>query len=168
MDPLARVGSIVVAAWTSGLACVAIAFWQARTIERRRSPGVEALLDRVRAAGEGFAEVELRELGSEAERSLALAQLLPRSLTRVALTSGTALAVLVLAAGGGPVVLHVTGALVAFSGGAVGMAGSALLGQRARAAASVAKAEWRSHLNEVRRRISKQLVPTQGLPTRAV
>src|SRR5262245_46516178 len=116
----------------SGFACVIVSVWHVRTIRRRRSPGVEALVERVRAAGEGgLRAAELRELRGDAERALAFATLLPRALTRVALTTGTALGVLVLAAGGGAMSVHVVFALIAFVGGAAGMMGSALFGQQA-------------------------------------
>ena len=150
-----RVVCIVIAAWTSGLACIGVSIWHTRRVERMRSPGVATLLERAREAGEAdFARAELRELGSEADRALALAHLVPRSLTRVALTSGTALGVLVLATGGA-LGLHVIGALLAFAGGALGTLGSAIFGQRAKAVAHVAKAEWRTHLREVERRIGQ-------------
>jgi hypothetical protein len=152
---VARVAFIAAAAWVSGLACIVVAAWHAGTVSRRRSPGVEALVERVRAAGEGgFAAAELRELRSEAERGLAFVGLLPRSLTRVALTTGTALGVLVLAAGGGDMAVKVVGALGAFAGGAVGTIGALLFGQRASGVARKAREEWRAHLREVERRVA--------------
>lgn len=151
-----RAASIAAAAWMSGLACVVVSVWHARAIERRRSPGVEALVERLRAAEGGVLAAELRELGADAARSLALASLLPRALTRVALTTGTALGVLVLAAGGGAMSVHVVFALLAFAGGAAGMLGSALFGQQAKAKAVTARAEWRLHLREVERRLGAE------------
>jgi hypothetical protein len=158
LDPaLLRVASIAGAAWMSGLACVLVSFFHLGTIRRRRSPGVEALCERVDAAGGvGFMTAELRELAADAERGFALAALLPRALGRVALTSGTALGVLVLAAGGAAPALSVAGAIAAFAGGLAGMLGSVLFGQQAKALAITARAEWRAHLREVERRLTPE------------
>jgi hypothetical protein len=125
---------------------------------------VAPLLARVRdAGGPAFARAELRELAAEAERAFSLANLLPRSLTRVALTSGTALGVLVLAAGGGAMPTHVIGALLAFAGGAAGTLGTILFGQQAKTTSATARAEWRAHLKEVERTLNAEN-PTGSRP----
>jgi hypothetical protein len=165
LDPtVLRVASIAAAAWISGLACACFAAFHARSLARRRSPGVTALLEQLRhAGGTDFARAELRELGAEAERAFSLANLLPRSLTRVALTSGTALAVLVLASGGGAMPTHVVGALLSFAGGAAGTLATVLFGQQAKATATAARAEWRAHLKEVERKLAAE-TPTLSRP----
>jgi hypothetical protein len=155
-ESFARVASIAVAAWVSGLACAVVSGWHARRVARHRSPGVDALFEQVRAEAGGFGRAELRELAREAERALSLATLLPRSLTRVALTTGTALGVLVLAVGGAAPTLQVAGALLAFAGGAVGTMVSVFFGQRAKSLAATARAEWKRHLREVEHRLETQ------------
>jgi hypothetical protein len=87
---------------------------------------------------------ELSEAVGEAEQALALATMLPRSLSRVSLASGTSIAILVLISGpglgGGP---SVVAALVAFSVGVVGAGACGALGRAAREEAGTARAKWR-------------------------
>src|SRR5688572_29101407 len=98
---LAVVMSLVAAAGACSLACAVVSARHLARLRARRSPGVPALVTRAgEAAGEGEPpELQLLELAeelAEAERALGLATLLPRSLARVALASGTSLAVFAL------------------------------------------------------------------------
>lgn len=163
MDPsILRVASLAGAAMLASGACIAIAMWHARRVVSRVSPGVETLLRELREGagapgGSEFARSELSSRHVEAERALTLATLLPRSLARIALASGTALALLQLTiAGEGRTMSSVVGALAAFSAGLVGSMGSAWFGREARDRARTARAEWKRHVLEVDRALKRE------------
>jgi hypothetical protein len=87
---------------------------------------------------------ELRDAQREAERALSLATLLPRSLARVALATGTALSLTTLARGlplAGPEL--VIGAAGGFVGGFVGMIGCTAFGRQARTLATELRQSWK-------------------------
>jgi hypothetical protein len=123
---------------------------------------VDALVRELRqgAAAPGglaFARSELSSRQAEAERALTLATLLPRSLSRIALASGTALALLQLTtAGEGRTMSSIVGALAAFVAGLFGSMTSAWFGRQAREHARTARAEWKRHVLEADRRLARE------------
>ena len=157
-----RVASLAGAAMLASAACIAVAMWHARRVLSRGSPGVGALLRELRegAAAPGgcaFARSELSLRQLEAERTLKLATLLPRSLARIALASGTALALLQLTiAGEGRMMSSIVGALAAFAAGLFGSLGSAWFGREARDRARTARAEWKRHVLEAERQLKRE------------
>ncbi len=139
--------ALAAAAWLITGACVAISVRATRRLARLTPPAPAEIDARLRglasaaektAAREGFGQ----ERG-EAERALLLAELWPRSLARIALASGTALAVTSLAkglgAGGGPL----PGGLIEFVAGFTGMALCATFGRQAKERASDLRRRWR-------------------------
>ena len=162
-----RAFSLAGVAWIASAACAGLAAWHARRLLARRSPGVDALVAELRegAAAPGgveFARSELLSRQGEAERSLTLATMLPRSLARIALATGTAVALLALtSAGEGRTMSSIVGALVAFVGGLFGSTASALFGRQARERAHTARAEWRRHVLEAERRLKSDEVDPQ-------
>jgi hypothetical protein len=124
-------------------------------LERFACPGAEAIVERARKGAEdappetrsAHARLELDLIRDEATRMLALATLLPRGMARIALATGTALAVIALTRYGkegiGPATI---GAFASFSGGACGSALAAWSGRRARELATTARHEWKRAL----------------------
>ena len=161
-SPILRVASLAGAAWLASFACVAIAAWHAQRVRHRASPGVDALVRELRdgAAAPGgvdFARSELSSRRIEAERALTLATLLPRSLARIALASGTAVALLQLTtAGEARTMSSIVGALAAFIAGLFGSVTSAWFGREARERARTARAEWKRHMLEADRRLKRE------------
>jgi hypothetical protein len=153
-------GSLVVVASLVGVAVVSTstcAIASARHLARldaRRSPGVAELLVRAeQAAGAGAAnELKLMEIldeHAEAEHGFRIATLVPRSLARVALATGTSLALLVLMQRGAVGTLVAVGAaLVAFASGAVGAGVCGVLGRQAREVARAGREEWLRHVRQ--------------------
>ena len=146
---------IVLTAWASALACAALAGWHVKKLERLSCPGAKALVERARAAAKeapveqrrAAERAELADVRAEASRALALATLVPRGMARIALASGTALGVLVLARqAGGAGLPPVAGAVLAFAGGVAGSALSAAFGRRARERAAVFRARWKAEM----------------------
>lgn len=157
---MVHVASLAGVAWLVSFVCIAIAAWHARRVARHASPGIEALLRELEAGaaapgGVEFARSELASRRTEAERALTLATLLPRSLARIALASGTALALLQLTAGEGHRMSSIVGAVVAFVAGFFGSIVSAWFGREARERARTARAEWPRHLLEADRRLKR-------------
>ena len=91
----------------------------------------------------------LREERSEAERMLALATVWPRSLARISLASGTALAVTSLAKGLGSSGSRLPGGMLEFSAGFVGMLVCAAFGRQARDVAAKHRQAWRDAVRAV-------------------
>jgi hypothetical protein len=166
---IVRVASLAGTAWLTSLVCVALAVWHARRVRERASPGVDALVRELRDAGTApggveFARSELSARQADAERALMLATLLPRSLARIALASGTALALLQLtAASPAGMMSAIVGALAAFAAGLFGSLASAWLGREARERARTARAEWKRHALEADRRLQREEEATQGV-----
>jgi hypothetical protein len=167
-------GSIVVVASLVGVAvvcaagCAVLSVRHVVRLGARRSPGVAELLLRAeRAAGEGASNelklLEIVEEHAEAERAFGLATLLPRSLARVALASGTSLSLLVLMqrANVGTLVA-VSSALAAFISGAVGAGVCGVVGRQAREVGRTARDEWRRHLRQVGDALGVQPEWTRG------
>ncbi len=91
----------------------------------------------------------LREERNEAERLLSLATVWPRSLARISLASGTALAVTSLAKGLGTPGSRLPGGMLEFSAGFVGMLVCAGFGRQARDVAAKHRQAWRDALRAV-------------------
>jgi len=150
MDPsLLRVGSLVGVALLLAVGCAVASALHLRRLRQHRSPGVAELVAQAeRAAGStdpvDMVLGELSEAMADADRAFDLATMLPRSLSRVALASGTSLGILVLLAGrGAEGGIAFAGALVAFTAGMVGAGVCAVLGRAAREEARTARAKWR-------------------------
>ncbi|HEX5101728.1 MAG TPA: hypothetical protein VFV94_19585 [Polyangiaceae bacterium] len=149
MEPLTlRALGFAVGGWLSAGACVVASAWHVRRLARRAPPVVDEVRARLRQAGSpaerDLYRMELREDQREAERALSLATLLPRSLARVALATGTALSLTTLARGlplAGPEL--VAGAAGGFVGGFVGMLGCAAFGRQARSVAVELRQRWK-------------------------
>jgi hypothetical protein len=165
---LAVVMSLVGAAGACAVGCSVMSTRHLARLRARRSPGVPELVARAeRAAGDGEPRelrlLELAEELAEAERALGLATLLPRSLARVALASGTSLAVFALLQRGSvPLAVAVGGALVAFACGAMGASACGVIGRRAREEARTAREEWRRHFREASRALGAPPEWTRG------
>lgn len=165
---LTIVASLVATAIAGASVCAIVAARHLVRLRAQRSPGVPELLRRAEsAAGEGAPdELKLMELADEhagADRVLALATMLPRALARVALASGTALAVLALMQRGDvgtPVA--VGAALGAFVSGAVGAGVCGLLGRQARELGRAAREDWRRHFREAARALGAPPEWTRG------
>jgi hypothetical protein len=167
-------GSLTLVALLVGVAvvgaagCATVSAMHLARLRARRSPGVPELLRRAeQAAGEGAPNelrlMELVDLHAEADRALALATLVPRSLARVALASGTSLALLVLmqrATVGTPAA--VSAALAAFASGAVGAGVCGVLGRQAREVGRTGREDWRRHFREASRAFGAEAEWTRG------
>lgn len=165
---LVGVVSLVALATVCAVTCAALCGRHLVRLRARRSPGVPELLARAeRAAGEGASsDLKLMELvgeQAEAERALGLATLLPRSLARVALASGTSLGLLSLMQRGNVGAAVAVGAgLVAFVSGAVGAGVCGILGRQARELSRSAREDWRRHGREAARVLGAPPEWTQG------
>jgi hypothetical protein len=167
-------GSLVIVASLVGVAvvcaagCAAVSARHVARLGVRRSPGVPELLARAeRAAGEGASSelklLEIVEEHAEAERAFGLATLLPRSLARVSLASGTSLSLLVLMQRGQVGTLVAVGAaLAAFMSGAVGAGVCGLIGRQAREVARGARDDWHRHLRQAGGALGVQPEWTRG------
>lgn len=164
MDPVAvRVLAFSSAGWVSSALCVVAAGLHVRRLARHAPPAlaaVQAELAQARSDAErAILRAELHERRTEAERALSLATLLPRSLARIALASGTALALTSLAReipSAGPELI--AGATIGFIGGFAGMLVCAAFGRQARSRAS----EMRQHWKRVARVADGQWTPALG------
>ena len=161
MDPVSvRVLALASAGWVGAALCAVAAGFHVRRLARHAAPPLEAVqADFARAESLSERELfraELRERHAEAERALSLATLLPRSLARVALASGTALALTGLAKQI-PLVRPelVASAAVGFVGGFAGMVVCAAFGRQARSLAT----EMRHHWKKVARVADGQWTP---------
>nr|UXE44734.1 hypothetical protein Hi04_10k_c3120_00036 [uncultured bacterium] len=149
MDPLTpRLLPLAAAGWLAAALCAGVAASHLRRLSRHAAPPLEEVRGRLaRAANDAeraLARSELLQDAAEAQRALSLAVLLPRSLSRISLASGTALALTTLARGvshaGPPLPL---GALLAFTGGFAGMIACAAFGRQANALASEMRQHWK-------------------------
>jgi hypothetical protein len=165
---LTLVASLVGVAGVCAAGCATASARHLARLGARRSPGVPELLRRAEhAAGEGAPDelrlMELAELHAEADRALGLATLVPRSLARVALASGTSLALLVLmqrASVG--TAAAVSAALAAFASGAVGAGVCGVLGRQAREVGRLGREDWRRHFREASRALGAPAEWTRG------
>jgi hypothetical protein len=143
----------VLAAWFAAATCGLISAWHLRRLGRLAPPSRTELRARLAAQGSAAERSELvqalREERSEAERLLSLATLWPRSLARISLASGTALAVTSLANGLGPSGGRLPGGMLEFSAGFVGMLVCAAFGRQARDVAVKHRRAWRDALRTV-------------------
>ena len=161
MEPVAvRVLALSSAGWVSAALCAAAAGWHVRRLARHAPPPLETVRAELARSGSdaerALFRTELHERRAEAERALSLATLLPRSLARVALASGTALALTGLARElpfAGPELIGA--AAVGFVGGFVGMIACAAFGRQARSLAL----EMRQHWKQVMRIADGQWTP---------
>jgi hypothetical protein len=149
LDPLTPpLLTLAVVGWIVAAVCAAIAARHVRRLSRHAAPPLDEVGARfARAPNQAAAALDRSELlqeAAEAERALSLAVLLPRSLSRISLASGTALALTTLARGisrAGPSLG--LGALVAFIGGFVGMMVCAAFGRQARSLAAEMRQHWK-------------------------
>jgi hypothetical protein len=112
------------------------------------SPGAAELASRARSqAGDGASGAELHAevlaLRADAERALGLAVIVPRSLSRICLSSGTAFGVLALIRAGEGGLGMVVGGVAAMVGGLFGAGLCAHFGRQASAVAREARGSWR-------------------------
>jgi hypothetical protein len=146
---------LVVVAWLAAGACVAVSAWHLRRLSRFRAPA-RATLNAELAAATGpereKLEEELRERADDAQRALGLATLLPRSLARVSLATGTALALTSLAKGIGSTAALVPTGLVEFIAGFTGLTGCSLIGRQAKVLAGEMRLGWREALKLAERK----------------
>jgi hypothetical protein len=165
---LTVVGLLVGVAVVCAAGCATASAMHLARIRSRRSPGVPELLRRAEEAAGNDAPSELRlmelvDLHAEADRVLGLATLVPRSLARVALASGTSLALLVLmqrtSVG---TTAAVSAALAAFASGAVGAGVCAILGRQAREVGRAGREDWRRHFREASRALGAPAEWTRG------
>jgi hypothetical protein len=144
---------LVLAAWSAAVVCALLSAWHLRRLSRLAPPSKNELRARL-AVTASVAEreelvAELREQHGEAERVLSLATLWPRSLARISLASGTALAVTSLAKGLGSSGTRLPGGMLEFSAGFIGMLVCAAFGRQARELTAKLRQGWRDALRVV-------------------
>lgn len=146
---------LVLAAWFVAVGCGFLSAWHVRKLTRLAAPARAALrsrFDAISDAGERSAVLEaLREEQRDVERELSNATLWPRSLARISLASGTALALTSLARGLGAGAGRLPGGLLEFSAGFVGMLVCAAFGRQAKDAAGQLRQGWREALRVLAR-----------------
>ena len=146
---------LVLAAWFAAIACSVLSAWHLRRLVRLAPPSRTELRARLDARAEDEerrqALDELFDAHREAEKMLSLATLWPRSLARISLASGTALALTSLARGLGSSASRLPGGLLEFSAGFVGMLVCAAFGRQAKEAASRLRQGWRDALRGLAR-----------------
>jgi hypothetical protein len=149
LDPLlVRVLTFSAGGWLSAGVCTLASARHVRRLLRYAPPSVDEVRARLASAGSeserGSLVLDLREQRAEAERALSLATLLPRTMARVALASGTALALTSLAHGlptAGPALT--AGAAVGFAGGFLGMVSCSEFGRQAKGRAGEMRQNWK-------------------------
>lgn len=149
MDALTlRALGFAAAGWLGAVACALASGWHVRRLARHAPPTLEEVLARrAELVSETERELLRTELGEErrgAERALSLSVLLPRSLARVSLATGTAFSLTTLARGlplAGPGLI--AGALGGFVGGLFGMMACAAFGRQARSLAAELRQDWK-------------------------
>jgi len=162
LEPLTlRAFGFAVGGWLSASACVAASAWHVQRLGRRAPPAADDVRARLGRAGSPaereLLRAELHEDHREAERALSLATLLPRSLARVALATGTALSLTTLARGlplAGPEL--VLGAAGGFVGGFVGMIGCTAFGRQAKSVAAELRQGWKRVLEVAEREWTRE------------
>jgi len=139
--------ALAVAAWLIAGACIGISVRATRRLGRLVPPAPAELGARLRGLASAAEKTAAREafeqeLG-DVQRSLLLAELWPRSLARISLASGTALAVTSLAKGLGAGGAALPGGLIEFVAGFTGMAVCATFGRQAKERATDLRRRWR-------------------------
>ncbi len=145
MDTLPAV-ALAVTAWLITGACVAMSVRVVRRLSRVSAPVPAELARRLHGldpAERSAALDAFEQERADAGRALLFAELWPRSLARISLASGTALAVTSLAKGLGAGGAAVTGGLVEFAAGFAGMALCATFGRQAKEQAADLRRRWR-------------------------
>jgi hypothetical protein len=146
---------LVVVAWVAAALCVFLSARHVRRLSRHAAPGRAELAARVQAltGAEQRAELqaELRERAEDADHALALATLVPRSLARISLASGTAIALTSLAKGLGSGLTRVPSGLLEFAAGFAGMVACSYFGRQARDLAAEIRLGWRAAIKLVSR-----------------
>jgi hypothetical protein len=141
---------LIVAAWLAAALCAALSARHARRLSRHAPPERAELSARLHSltSPEDRARLrsELRERAEEAEQALALATLLPRSLARISLATGTAIALTSLAKGIGTGFTRVPSGLLEFAAGFTGMFACSFFGRQARETATEIRLGWRAIL----------------------
>ena len=142
-------GLVVAGVLASG-ACVGLSARHVRKLARHRPLSPPELTARLQALGlpeeRARFQSELKEQADEAERAVALATLVPRSLARISLASGTAIALTSLAKGLGSGLTGVPGGLIEFAVGFTGMVVCSYFGRQARELATEVRLGWRAAL----------------------
>jgi hypothetical protein len=138
---------LILVAWLAAAACVSLSAWHVRRLGRYRPPSRTELRARLEtpetATPDAALEDELRERAEEAERALAFATLLPRSLARISLATGTALALTSLARGIGTGATRVPAGAIEFAAGFTGMIVCTIFGRQAKVLAQELRQGWR-------------------------
>jgi hypothetical protein len=143
-----RVLAFSAAGWVSAAICVGAAGWHVRRLRRHAPPSLETVAGELARSGSETEReairAELRERRADAERALSLATLVPRSLARIALASGTALALTSLAKQipfAGPALVGAAG--IGFIGGFAGLLGCTAFGRQAKSLATEMRQHWK-------------------------
>lgn len=147
-----------VVAWLVASVCVALVSARVRRLGKLELPSVPALVERVESLG-GSATTELGgdsrfwldELVRDVDRETRVGSELPRSLGRVSLASGTALALLALI--DRPGAPSWVAAVVAFTAGVVGTVVVSLLGRLADGRARQVREHWSNVARRARERL---------------
>jgi hypothetical protein len=145
---------LVLAAWFAAVACGILSAWHLRRLARLAPPSRQEIQARLAAQSSPAERNEvvqsLLDERGEAERVLSMATLWPRSLARISLASGTALAVTSLAKGLGTNGTRLPGGMLEFSAGFVGMLVCAAFGRQARDVSARLRQGWRDVLRAIR------------------
>jgi hypothetical protein len=146
---------LVLVAWLVAATCVSLSAWHVRRLARLTPPTraeIGARFAGLASEGERREVVQaLREEQGDAERNVSLAMLWPRSMARISLASGTALAVTSLAKGLGASGSRLPGGMLEFIAGFVGMMMCAAFGRQAKEAADRLRQGWRDAMRAVAR-----------------
>lgn len=134
-------------AWLTAGVCIAISVRASRRLARLTAPtpaDVGARFRRLASGTERNLALEAFEHErGEAERAVLFGELWPRSLARISLASGTALAVTTLAKGLGAGGSALPGGLIEFVAGFTGMVVCSTFGRQAKDHASNLRRGWR-------------------------
>jgi hypothetical protein len=139
--------ALAAAAWLISALCIGFSLRAVRRLTRLVPPNPVELAARLRALASPAEEAAAREafeqeLG-EAQRTLLFAELWPRSLARISLASGTALAITSLARGLGAGGAALPLGLIEFVAGFTGMALCSTFGRQAKEHAAGLRRRWR-------------------------
>lgn len=139
--------ALAVTAWLIAGACSVASARKARRLARLTAPSSAEVAARFRgltsALDKNAAHEAFDDERADAARQLLLAELWPRSLARISLASGTALAVTSLAKGLGASGGVALGGILEFVAGFAGMAVCATFGRQAKEQARDLRRRWR-------------------------
>lgn len=139
--------ALAATAWLITGTCIAIAVRVSRRLARLAPPTPGALGARLRDRTSAAEKLTAREAFDQereaAGRAILLAELWPRSLARISLASGTALAVTGLAKGLGANAGGLPGGVLEFAAGFTGMVVCATFGRQAKEQAADLRLRWR-------------------------